>query len=109
MVDFDMDCSLTESGWFELKTFGTGGGRIKYYSQIFWAILIYMIMIQSAGRLILPKLHALALPVDRHLTALRTIWPVAVTSTNSLSEQALAKSTLCHNFPSLFYFKALNP
>lgn len=25
MIDFDMDCSLTEGGWFEVKTFGTGG------------------------------------------------------------------------------------
>jgi len=25
MIDFDMDCSLTEGGWFEIKTFGTGG------------------------------------------------------------------------------------
>ena len=26
MVDFDLDCSKTENGWFEVKAFVTGGG-----------------------------------------------------------------------------------
>ena len=41
MVDFDMDCSLTEGGWFELKTFGTGGGN--YSIQINTLISYFII------------------------------------------------------------------
>lgn len=28
MLDFEIDCSLTENGWFEVKAFLTNGGKL---------------------------------------------------------------------------------
>jgi alpha-amylase len=30
MVEFDMDCSQSENGWFEVKSFLTNGGKPNY-------------------------------------------------------------------------------
>ena len=43
MVDFDMDCSETENGWFNVKTHLTNFGELVAYMALAYRLMVIII------------------------------------------------------------------